>query len=942
MMKKKILSSILAATLTLSSFGAMTAFATASAPETKTTFSSDFENNDMSGFTNFFTLRDSTLTIEPETEGSDNDVLKISGADKANTANVNYSEVTVLEFDFMQKEFKTMNSSAMAPIRVRFKDTSEKDNRIFLLTYGKGGQANGAVFSNGGLYEYLTAGTWYTVKYEFRPRTDGNGFDLLTSIGERGKGFTQVAEVPLKNRVKIDQFQIFYTAEDLYIDNFSINTYSDDVYAEINKCETANAVKSVIDFYISNKVLDKKSYTVLSEADKATVCDAVISAKPYADAAAFNTALDNAIAAVNDGATVYYKWDFENNTLTDYVNGSKFMAEYEKSADYVTVCDDATHGKVAKMDFSTSDEFLVATTVAQNDIANVKYIVYDMKANHEIYDASEALSNLQLTVRYGSGIVRGVMTLFEGARSKQWNDYKTVVDVENKTANGYIYADGEYTLFNSGLTNREEPNYIPVDLRLGNENNTGTIYFDDVVIKGYKNLYEEVNEATEANVCSVLEAFADMKLIDLTGYNELDDAEKAAFAEYVKAATYADDAGVKETVAKALSILSSADELVILASESEGNVLTSATVVINADISADVDAADAKLIVASYTVDEELVDAKLFNVNSLDRMAEITATDMGVSLEGAANVKYMLWEYGTIVPLVNVKTVDALNFKLRYPGYASKAVTFSYDDGIAEDERLVELFNSAGLKATFNVVGRNFTKGDANYAAIYEGHEIANHTYDHTRMYLTQPGELNGVTYYPVSLEDCKADVDKGNEWIEGTFGEYTNGYGFVWPYKTPSARSDYAELLEYIKSTGAKYIRPVTTTGDFSLPTDWYDWSPTCHHDEAAGFVERFLNAPDDELMLFSIWGHSFELDSPASGELGWKEMETLLNKFKGRDDVWSATNMEIHDYVEAARALEVDYENKTVTNNSSVDVYAYANGNNVLIPANETVDLN
>ena len=32
-----------------------------------------------------------------------------------------------------------------------------------------------------------------------------------------------------------------------------------------------------------------------------------------------------------------------------------------------------------------------------------------------------------------------------------------------------------------------------------------------------------------------------------------------------------------------------------------------------------------------------------------------------------------------------------------------KAVTFSYDDGVTQDRRLIELFNKYGLKGTFNI-----------------------------------------------------------------------------------------------------------------------------------------------------------------------------------------------------------------------------------------------
>ena len=42
--------------------------------------------------------------------------------------------------------------------------------------------------------------------------------------------------------------------------------------------------------------------------------------------------------------------------------------------------------------------------------------------------------------------------------------------------------------------------------------------------------------------------------------------------------------------------------------------------------------------------------------------------------------------------------------RLLYPGGKTKALTFSYDDGKIHDRRLVKLFNTHGLKATFQDV----------------------------------------------------------------------------------------------------------------------------------------------------------------------------------------------------------------------------------------------
>ena len=79
-----------------------------------------------------------------------------------------------------------------------------------------------------------------------------------------------------------------------------------------------------------------------------------------------------------------------------------------------------------------------------------------------------------------------------------------------------------------------------------------------------------------------------------------------------------------------------------------------------------------------------------------------------------------------------------------------KAITFSYDDGVTQDIRLIELMNKYGLKSTFNINSellgqkgiliRNENRishykvhpEDVKY--IYEGHEIAAHTLTHPNL----------------------------------------------------------------------------------------------------------------------------------------------------------------------------------------------------------------
>ena len=94
-------------------------------------------------------------------------------------------------------------------------------------------------------------------------------------------------------------------------------------------------------------------------------------------------------------------------------------------------------------------------------------------------------------------------------------------------------------------------------------------------------------------------------------------------------------------------------------------------------------------------------------------------------------------------------------FKNKY----RKALTFSFDDGVNDDIRLVELLNRYSLKSTFNLNSgmlsnrrnhwvfkdvkpvRNLYYSEA--PNLYEGHEIASHTVNHL-----EPCEISPITFY--------------------------------------------------------------------------------------------------------------------------------------------------------------------------------------------------
>ena len=80
-------------------------------------------------------------------------------------------------------------------------------------------------------------------------------------------------------------------------------------------------------------------------------------------------------------------------------------------------------------------------------------------------------------------------------------------------------------------------------------------------------------------------------------------------------------------------------------------------------------------------------------------------------------------------------------------GNKMKAVTFSYDDGVTQDIRLIEILDKYGLKCTFNLNSERLgmdgsldregarvshvKKNPSEVASIYKNHEVAVHTLTH-------------------------------------------------------------------------------------------------------------------------------------------------------------------------------------------------------------------
>ncbi|MBO5481648.1 MAG: polysaccharide deacetylase family protein [Clostridia bacterium] len=221
-----------------------------------------------------------------------------------------------------------------------------------------------------------------------------------------------------------------------------------------------------------------------------------------------------------------------------------------------------------------------------------------------------------------------------------------------------------------------------------------------------------------------------------------------------------------------------------------------------------------------------------------------------------------------------------------------KAVTFSFDDGVTQDIKTIEILNKYGLKATFNLnSGFLGNKGaeDVNGARrdkvlaskvkeIYQGHEIAVHTLTHPNLTLLEE-------------ETIIRQVELDRKMLEDLCGYEI--VGMAYPCGGVNNDDRVAEIIR--KNTPIRYARTITSTHNFDLQENLLRFNPTVYHmeqDKLAGLMEEFLAKDVDEPQLFYFWGHTYEFDWKQGN---WEAFESVCKKLAGRDDIFYGTNKEV-----------------------------------------------
>ena len=259
---------------------------------------------------------------------------------------------------------------------------------------------------------------------------------------------------------------------------------------------------------------------------------------------------------------------------------------------------------------------------------------------------------------------------------------------------------------------------------------------------------------------------------------------------------------------------------------------------------------------------------------------------------------------------------------MRFPGGLCKALTLSYDDGVEQDVRLLDIMQKHGLKGTFNLNSGQFAPEGTVYPSgrihrrmtrktLVEllkdsGQEVAIHAFYH--------GDLPAL---PPAHATWQIVRDK--EELENTFGCIIRGMAY--PYGTFSPA-----FTQTLRDCGVAYARTVQSTHRFDIPNDWLMLPATCHHNdpELMNLARKFAEDKPYRPQMFYLWGHSYEFEANDN----WQVIEAFASFIGGRADIWYATNIQIRDYVEAWRGMHISADGRRLFNPSAMPLWVEING--------------
>lgn len=238
-----------------------------------------------------------------------------------------------------------------------------------------------------------------------------------------------------------------------------------------------------------------------------------------------------------------------------------------------------------------------------------------------------------------------------------------------------------------------------------------------------------------------------------------------------------------------------------------------------------------------------------------------------------------------------------------------KYFTLSFDDGLEQDKKVLELMKKYGLKGTFNLNSGMFglqgeVKGIGTFSFqdceagvrhhwpfsyvphnripeneirdVYADMEIATHGYRHEPL-----GKVKEDLMYN--------SINRDKENLEHLTGKKILGHAYASGSTSPAVE-------RHLKAKGYLYARAVFPSGSFEFPENPLNFRPSSSviMGNTMKLVKDFLaaKAEDRDLLLY-LWGHSYEMDY-GKGAASWDGLERLFATVAGHEDIIYCTNSE------------------------------------------------
>ncbi|MBE6685933.1 MAG: hypothetical protein E7591_01745 [Ruminococcaceae bacterium] len=231
-----------------------------------------------------------------------------------------------------------------------------------------------------------------------------------------------------------------------------------------------------------------------------------------------------------------------------------------------------------------------------------------------------------------------------------------------------------------------------------------------------------------------------------------------------------------------------------------------------------------------------------------------------------------------------------------------KYFTMSFDDGITQDIRIIEILkkynvdcctfmvNTEGLygadwgAAVSGMIGRpvdhlRFTEEQLR-SGIYDGFDVQCHTRTHP-----------SLKAYDDNLDMLINEVQGNANDLNSIFGH--KPVGMAWPGGDNEYTERTIELV--LENTDIRYARGIASTYTYKLPEKFMTWQPTCPVTDGnlLTYAQNFINAEPTEDMLFYVWGHGYELQ----GFDLYDEFERMIKMISQREDIILVTNTEFYE---------------------------------------------